>query len=268
MAVHMMHVVSVGTLRSYLHSFPWHLQVLHDGDLARVAGTAHSRPISQLTAAEASTIDVGSWMHERFKTERIPLLSDVLTMYAGALVHLHVVQFAHPPTPPTLPGPPPAPHTRSPTRRPLCDSQYCWYTDRDLLAASERTRVDSSEAALPLANGSTVIYSNSYGLEFFKTTQDNKRIQLTSLRGAGAEVTAGGASGSSGGSCQARGCVAPFSDAACPCGHDQCFPCAGADHHILSPPPTAALLKGPQCMCSDRTSSFIKDYHVSFEIIV
>mmetsp|Transcript_212 Transcript_212/g.625 ORF Transcript_212/g.625 Transcript_212/m.625 type:complete len:248 (-) Transcript_212:58-801(-) len=90
MAVHMMHVVSVGTLRSYLHSFPWHLQVLHDGDLARVAGTAHSRPISQLTAAEASTIDVGSWMHERFKTERIPLLSDVLTMYAGALVHLHV----------------------------------------------------------------------------------------------------------------------------------------------------------------------------------
>ena len=86
--------------------------MLHDGSLHRVAGAAHSRPVSQLTAAEAASIDVGSWKGEQFWGERIPQLSDVLAMFTGADVHLHIV-------------PPPAPkHHLPPRRRPAAAGVY------------------------------------------------------------------------------------------------------------------------------------------------
>ena len=76
-------------------------QVLHDGDLQRVGGGANFRPISQLTAAEAATIDVGIWKGSNFRGERIPSLVSVLAMFAGADVHLHVVRRS--PLPPPRP---------------------------------------------------------------------------------------------------------------------------------------------------------------------
>jgi glycerophosphoryl diester phosphodiesterase len=62
--------------------------VVHDEDLARVAG-AHLRvPDSPLAALRA--VDVGAWRGERFRGERVPLLSEVLEALPAAVVNVEL----------------------------------------------------------------------------------------------------------------------------------------------------------------------------------
>jgi glycerophosphoryl diester phosphodiesterase len=57
--------------------------VMHDGDFMRMAGDA--RKVSQVTAAEAAAIDIGSRYDSRFAGESPPLLSDVIELARGRM---------------------------------------------------------------------------------------------------------------------------------------------------------------------------------------
>ncbi len=50
--------------------------ICHDDNLARFGGT--TRSLRKLSAAQISTVDVGSWKHPRFAAERVPTLDEVL----------------------------------------------------------------------------------------------------------------------------------------------------------------------------------------------
>jgi glycerophosphoryl diester phosphodiesterase len=62
--------------------------VVHDEDLARVGGAPLRVPDSPLAALRA--VDVGAWKGERFRGERIPLLSEVLEALPGAIVNVEL----------------------------------------------------------------------------------------------------------------------------------------------------------------------------------
>jgi glycerophosphoryl diester phosphodiesterase len=62
--------------------------VVHDEDLSRVGGAPLRVPDSPLAALRA--LDVGSWKGERFRGERIPLLSEVLEALPGAVVNVEL----------------------------------------------------------------------------------------------------------------------------------------------------------------------------------
>jgi glycerophosphoryl diester phosphodiesterase len=62
--------------------------VVHDEDLSRVAGAPLRVPDSPLAALRA--LDVGAWKGERFRGERIPLLSEVLEALPGATVNVEL----------------------------------------------------------------------------------------------------------------------------------------------------------------------------------
>ena len=57
--------------------------VMHDGDFMRMAGDA--RKVSQVTAAEAASIDIGSRYGRKFAGESPPLLSDVIELARGRM---------------------------------------------------------------------------------------------------------------------------------------------------------------------------------------
>jgi glycerophosphoryl diester phosphodiesterase len=62
--------------------------VIHDEDLARVAGAPLRVEASPLAALRA--FDVGAWKGERFRGERIPLLSEVLDALPDAIVNVEL----------------------------------------------------------------------------------------------------------------------------------------------------------------------------------
>jgi glycerophosphoryl diester phosphodiesterase len=62
--------------------------VFHDEDARRVAGSALRIPRASL--AELRRLDVGSWRGERFRGERIPLLSEVLAAFPAAVVNVEM----------------------------------------------------------------------------------------------------------------------------------------------------------------------------------
>jgi glycerophosphoryl diester phosphodiesterase len=62
--------------------------VAHDEDLRRVAGSPLRIPEASLSALRA--LDVGAWKGERFRGERIPLLSEVLAALPGAIVNVEL----------------------------------------------------------------------------------------------------------------------------------------------------------------------------------
>lgn len=65
------------------------LVVIHDFDLKRVARRKGS--VKNLTLAELSSLDVGSWFDKRFKNERVPRLEDVMALCAGkAEIHVEI----------------------------------------------------------------------------------------------------------------------------------------------------------------------------------
>ncbi len=55
--------------------------VMHDGDFMRMGGDP--RKVSQVTAAEVATIDIGSRYDAKFGGERAPLLADVIALARG-----------------------------------------------------------------------------------------------------------------------------------------------------------------------------------------
>ena len=55
--------------------------VLHDGDFMRMGGDP--RKVSQVTAAEVATIDIGSRYDAKFAGERAPMLADVIALARG-----------------------------------------------------------------------------------------------------------------------------------------------------------------------------------------
>ena len=55
-----------------------------------MASFKHAGPVASRTAAELTSIDVGSWFNELYDSQRIPTLDAVLQRYKGR-VHLHVV---------------------------------------------------------------------------------------------------------------------------------------------------------------------------------
>lgn len=54
--------------------------VLHDDSAERMSGTKHATPIDQLTLAEIKQIDVGHLFDKTFTEEKIPTLSEVLSL--------------------------------------------------------------------------------------------------------------------------------------------------------------------------------------------
>src|SRR5512143_3116201 len=62
--------------------------VVHDEDARRVAGVDLRVPDAPLAALRA--LDVGAWKGERFRGERIPLLSEVLEALPGAVVDVEL----------------------------------------------------------------------------------------------------------------------------------------------------------------------------------
>jgi glycerophosphoryl diester phosphodiesterase len=62
--------------------------VVHDEDLARVGGAPLRVPDSPLAALRA--VDVGAWRGERFRGERVPLLSEVLEALPFAVVNVEL----------------------------------------------------------------------------------------------------------------------------------------------------------------------------------
>jgi len=62
--------------------------VVHDEDLGRVGGAPLRVPDSPL--ATLRTVDVGAWKGERFRGERIPLLSEVLEALPDAFVNVEL----------------------------------------------------------------------------------------------------------------------------------------------------------------------------------
>jgi glycerophosphoryl diester phosphodiesterase len=62
--------------------------VAHDEDLARVAGAPLRVADSPLAALRA--LDVGAWKGERFRGERVPLLSEVLEALPAAIVNVEL----------------------------------------------------------------------------------------------------------------------------------------------------------------------------------
>ncbi len=62
--------------------------VHHDEDTRRVAGAALLVPDAPLPALRA--LDVGAWKGDRFRGERIPLLSEVLDALPGAVVNVEL----------------------------------------------------------------------------------------------------------------------------------------------------------------------------------
>jgi glycerophosphoryl diester phosphodiesterase len=62
--------------------------IVHDADLARVAGAPLRVRDAPLAALRA--LDVGAWKGERFRGERIPLLSEVLETLPGAVVNVEL----------------------------------------------------------------------------------------------------------------------------------------------------------------------------------
>jgi glycerophosphoryl diester phosphodiesterase len=62
--------------------------VVHDEDLARVGGAPLRVPDSPLAALRA--VDVGGWRGERFRGERVPLLSEVLEALPTAVVNVEL----------------------------------------------------------------------------------------------------------------------------------------------------------------------------------
>ncbi|MGH2410016.1 MAG: glycerophosphodiester phosphodiesterase [Chloroflexota bacterium] len=63
------------------------LVVIHDSDLKRVTGT--SGLVEERTAVQLRDLDAGSWKDERWASERIPTLDQVLDHH-GASVFLNV----------------------------------------------------------------------------------------------------------------------------------------------------------------------------------
>jgi glycerophosphoryl diester phosphodiesterase len=59
------------------------LAVVHDENLKRTTGV--DRKVSELTLPELKQLDAGSWFDERFKSERIPTLDEVLTLAKGKI---------------------------------------------------------------------------------------------------------------------------------------------------------------------------------------
>lgn len=59
-----------------------HIAVLHDGNLLRVSGVAAE--VAAMDSAEIKSLDVGSWKGERWRGERVPLLSEALAAVPGA----------------------------------------------------------------------------------------------------------------------------------------------------------------------------------------
>lgn len=57
--------------------------IMHDRDFMRVAGDP--RRLEDLTLEEARRIDVGSWFHPDFGRERIPTLSEAITLVRGKM---------------------------------------------------------------------------------------------------------------------------------------------------------------------------------------
>ncbi len=57
--------------------------VIHDRDLKRVGGI--NLPIATTSYHELSAVDVGSWFKPEFKNERVPTLSQVLTLCKGQI---------------------------------------------------------------------------------------------------------------------------------------------------------------------------------------
>lgn len=65
------------------------LVVIHDEDLMRTAGL--KLKVGSLTARELASLDVGSWFHERFKGQGVPLLDDVFDLCEGkAEIHVEL----------------------------------------------------------------------------------------------------------------------------------------------------------------------------------
>ncbi len=62
--------------------------VAHDEDLRRVAGSPLRIPDAPLAALRA--LDVGAWKGERWRGERVPLLSEVLTALPRAFVNVEL----------------------------------------------------------------------------------------------------------------------------------------------------------------------------------
>jgi glycerophosphoryl diester phosphodiesterase len=62
--------------------------VAHDEDTRRVAGVSLRVPDSPLAALRS--LDVGAWKGDRFRGERMPLLSDVLEAFPGAVVNVEL----------------------------------------------------------------------------------------------------------------------------------------------------------------------------------
>jgi len=62
--------------------------VAHDEDARRVAGADLRVPDAPL--AELRALDVGAWKGERFRGERMPLLSEVLEALPGAIVNVEL----------------------------------------------------------------------------------------------------------------------------------------------------------------------------------
>ncbi len=62
--------------------------VIHDEESRRTAGGALRVPQASLQALRA--LDVGGWKGERFRAERIPLLSEVLAALPGAAVNVEL----------------------------------------------------------------------------------------------------------------------------------------------------------------------------------
>lgn len=68
--------------------------VLHDTDLWRVGGVR--RRVAEMTLAEVTAIDVGSWFDPSFAGERVPTLDQMLTT-AGNRIRLTIeLKFSHP----------------------------------------------------------------------------------------------------------------------------------------------------------------------------
>jgi len=71
------------------------LVVIHDTDLKRVGGVR--RRVGAMTWLELSRIDVGSWFSAKFSGERVPLLGEVLDLFADkAELHLELKQPLRP----------------------------------------------------------------------------------------------------------------------------------------------------------------------------
>ncbi len=71
------------------------LVVIHDDELSRVAGLR--RRVGSMSYLELSQVDVGSWFDSHFKGERVPLLEEVLDLFAGKVeLHLEIKHGTRP----------------------------------------------------------------------------------------------------------------------------------------------------------------------------